>query len=104
MIARGAVVRVHCRQCLNFFDVDLIAIRRARGEQHSLIDGSTACRITSCRGRGYFLAAASMAEEFLLLVNADMVSRERIEKLRPIDIEPPSSDEPPPSEAASVAA
>ena len=102
MIGRGAAVRAHCRQCENFFDVDLVAIRRARGEHHSLIDGSTDCRLTRCRGRMYFVAAASMTDRFLLLVNATMVQREPLEALRPIDIEP--QDGPPPSESAAAAA
>jgi hypothetical protein len=103
MIKRGAAVRVHCRQCEEFFDVDLVAVRRARGPDHSLIDASTDCRISRCRGRAYFLAAPSMEETFLLLVNADMVQRGRLESLRPLDVEPPTSDEPPPPPAQSAA-
>lgn len=102
MIRQGAVVRVHCRQCATFFDVDLAGISRARGDDHSVVDGSTSCRITSCRGRGYFLAAASMEETFLLLVNANMVQREALEQLRPVDIEPPTSGAPPPARAESL--
>jgi hypothetical protein len=104
MIRRGAAVRAHCRQCEEFFDVDLVAVRGARGSAHSLIDGSTDCRISRCRGRAYFLAAPSMEATFLLLVNADMVQRARLESLRPIDVEPPTSDEPPPAHSAAAAA
>lgn len=99
MIRQGAVVRVHCRQCQNFFDVDLDGVRRTRGADHSLIDGSTSCRLTSCRGRGYFLAAPSMGSTFLFLVSADMVQRHRLEQLRPIDLEPPDSGPPAPPAA-----
>src|ERR1043165_3131574 len=91
MIARGAAVRVHCRQCGTFFDVDLVAIRKARGDAHSLINASTGCRITSCRGRAYFLAAASMTERFLLLVTSDMVQRSRLGHLPPIAIAAPAA-------------
>lgn len=104
MIRQGAIVRVHCRQCRNFFDVDLVAVQRARGKDHCLIDGSTNCRISSCRGRGYFLAARDMAATFLLLIRADMVQREELEQIRPLDIEPPSPGPLPPEAAAQVAA
>src|SRR3954466_3017849 len=104
MIRRGAAVRVHCRRCEEFFDVDLVAAFRARGPDHSLIDASTDCGISRCRGRAYFLAAPSMDGTFLLLVNAHMIQRDRLEALRPIDIEPPTSDEPPPTESAAAAA
>jgi hypothetical protein len=90
MIRHSAIVRVHCLGCDTFFDVDLPAIARTRGANHSLVDATTGCKITRCRGRGYFVAAPVMDGRFLLLVNPSMDAlRARLEALRPIDIEPP---------------
>ncbi|HEX8583076.1 MAG TPA: hypothetical protein VF680_01535 [Allosphingosinicella sp.] len=103
MIRRGAVVRVACLGCETFFDVDLPAVARRRGENESLVDATVDCKITRCRGRGYFLAARSMDENFLLLVNPSMEAlRARFETIRPVDIEPP--DSPRPTEPAELRA
>jgi hypothetical protein len=96
MIRASAAVRVHCSKCKNFFDVDLVAVRNLRGETHSLIDAWTTCRLSSCRGRGYFVGAASLTSTFILLVRADLARRAELEQLRPIDVEGPDGPPAPP--------
>jgi hypothetical protein len=95
MIEKGVVVRVGCARCRTFFDVDLIGIARARGPDYCLIDRTTQCKVTRCRGRGYFIAASSMVEPIITLTNASM-DPFGLNGLRPIDLEPsdPPSGEP----------
>lgn len=103
MIRQGAIVRVGCVKCRTFFDVDLMAIGRNRGEEYSLIDQTTQCKISKCRGTGYFIAARSMLDPIMTLVRASM-NPLCLNGVRPIDLEPKSPEEPPPKEPARVAA
>ncbi len=103
MIAAGAVVRVGCAKCRNFFDVDLVAIRKNRGDAYSLIDQTSQCKVTSCRGRCYFFAARSMTDPIMMLTKAGM-NPFLVEGMRPVDLEPPAPDEPPPTESAAATA
>ena len=103
MIRQGAVVRVGCVKCRTFFDVDLVAVARARGDDYSLIDRTSQCKITRCRGTAYFIGAESMRDPIMTLVNASM-NPLCLEGVRPIDLEPSAPEEPPPNEPARAAA
>jgi hypothetical protein len=92
MIRGGTVVRVGCADCGQFFDVDLKALERRRGPGFSLVDQQCTCRLTCCRGRAYFVAAATMNAMLVTLVDAD-VDPLRLNGIRALDLEPP---EPPP--------
>ena len=90
MIQNSIVVRVGCSACRDFFDVDLIGIRKARGGDYSLLDQHCTCRRTLCRGRAYFIAAPNLSAELVTLVS-------KIED--PLDLNGPTAAdlEPPPS-------
>lgn len=100
MFDHGVIVRVGCVRCGTIFDVDLRAIALRRGRDYCLIDREVTCKVTKCRGTGFFLAACSMTTPLLTLLNAhvDPLSIER-NGLRPIDIEPP---EPPDRERSAA--
>ena len=93
MVENGIVARVGCVKCGTFFDVDLAAVRAARGKDYSLIDRTMQCKITRCRGRAYFIAARSMFEPLMTLTNASMDPFKLNGRL-PIDLEPPDTDPP----------
>ena len=93
MIQNSIVVRVGCSACRDFFDVDLVGIRKVRGGDYSLLDQHCTCRRTLCRGRAYFIAAPNLSAELLTMVS-------RIEDpldlngLTAADLEPPTSPGP----------
>lgn len=100
MLDQGVIVRAGCARCDSIFDVDLRAIVARRGRDYSLIDREITCKLSKCRGQGFFLAAARMDTQLLTLLNAD-VDPLLIERkgLRPIDLEPPD----PPYRGAAAA-
>jgi hypothetical protein len=90
MLDHGTIVRAGCARCDTVFDVDLRAIIARRGRDYSLIDKEITCKVSKCRGTGFFLAAARMDTALITLLNAhvDPLLIER-KGLRPIDFEPP---------------
>lgn len=102
-MAQSAVVRAGCVKCGTFFDVDLLATARVRGNDYSLIDRVSQCKITRCRGTVYFIAARSMRDPLMTLVNASM-NPLRLEGVVPADLEPSADDDPPPEAPARIAA
>ena len=96
IVDQGVVVRVACTSCLSIFDVDTRAILEKRGRDFSLIDARPSCKISTCRGRGVFVAARSMRDPFVTMLGAggDPCG---LDGRRPIDFEPP---EPTPAIAA----
>jgi len=103
MIAQSAVVRAGCVKCRTFFDVDLPATARVRGGDFSLIDRTSQCKISKCRGTAYFVAARSMCDPIMTLVNCSM-NPLQIEGVTPLDLEPSADDDPPPTEPSRIAA
>lgn len=96
MIRAGTVVRFGCVKCRNIFDVDLVAIAAKSGDGASLINASTICRLTSCRGRGYFVAAKSLEAPLLTLVTVSMLDPLGVDGRPAIELEPPNPPAPPP--------
>ena len=96
IVDQGVVVRVACTSCLSIFDVDTRAILEKRGRDFSLIDARPSCKISTCRGRGVFVAARSVRDPFVTMLGAggDPCG---LDGRRPIDFEPP---EPTPAIAA----
>ena len=100
-IRHGAIVRAACSKCGNLFDVDLRAVEQRRGPSFSLIDANTQCRISTCRGRAFFLGASCMNSPFQVLMSSHETSHTLAGK-KPIDLEP--DPDPPPARAARAAA
>lgn len=88
MIRNSIIVRVGCSACRDYFDVDLIGIRTARGGEYSLLDRHCTCRRTLCRGRAYFIAAPAMSAQLITLVSSidDPLD---LNGLTAADLEPP---------------
>ena len=98
----GAVVRAGCGKCKTIFDVDLHAIAVQRGYNFVLVDQQLRCRVSSCRGKAHFLAAASLADPFMTLINSDE-DPVGVAGKRPIDLEPPEDPPRPPAIASARA-
>lgn len=89
MIEAKTIVRAACVKCRNFFDVDLAAILAIRGARYSLIDKRPRCKISTCRGKCFFLAAASSTSPLRPLVT-DATRLLAMFGMRSIeDVEPP---------------
>lgn len=95
MIDNCVIVRLGCPDCRTFFDVDLRALERARGRGVSLIDARPSCKVTRCRGSGFFVAARRMQDPLTLLLSGAALGG-TIAGLRAADLEPPQDDPPDP--------
>ncbi|QQN73188.1 hypothetical protein [Croceicoccus sp. YJ47] len=93
MIENNIILRVGCIDCGHFFDADLLALYRVRGGEFSLIGQTCTCRLTICRGTGYFVAARSMNEPLSTLTRGgnDPLN---LGGLNAADLEPPTPPEP----------
>lgn len=94
LIERAVIVRFACMQCREIFDVDLQAVVTVRGPAYSLMDRSSTCRRSRCRGQGFFVMATAIDAPFAMLAYRAMPSWLR--GIRPCDVEPPLDDGSPP--------
>ncbi|WP_198093907.1 hypothetical protein [Novosphingopyxis sp. YJ-S2-01] len=99
MIDSETVARAKCTCCGNFFDVDLPALQLRRGDNFTLINRHLVCKITSCRGTGFFAAAAHLDDRLVTLFEAALDPLD-LGELTPRDLEPP---EPPTTMGAALA-
>ena len=106
MIDASAIVRFACFECREIFDVDLIAIAHIRGRAFSLIDASARCKRSRCRGAGHFIGCRQPDERFQLLLNGPGfdLTPAWLAALRPVDVDKPGRDDPPPRPPAAIAA
>jgi hypothetical protein len=95
MIEEAAQVRFACPKCRRVYDVDLEALATVKGRAWSLIDRRARCKASTCRASGWFAAAPSRDEPFLLLSAAERMPR-WLAGTAPADHEPPAPPPPHP--------
>ena len=88
MIEAAAQVRFACPTCRRVYDVDLDALATVKGRAWSLIDRPARCKASRCRASGWFAAAPSLEQPFLLLASAERMPR-WLAGTAPADHEPP---------------
>jgi hypothetical protein len=71
MIEAAALARFACPKCRRVYDVDLEALATVKGRAWSLIDRRARCKASRCRATGWFAAAPSRDEPFLLLSGSE---------------------------------
>lgn len=89
MIDQDVITKARCIKCQNFFDVDLQPLEAKWGRGFSLINQSLTCKVTSCRGTGYFAGAGHIDAPLITLLDAD-ADPLKLGGLTPRDIEPPT--------------
>jgi hypothetical protein len=70
LLRAKAEVRFACERCRTLFDVDLKALAQLRGCEACLVNVEARCKVSACRGRGFFLAAPSRDDALFPLVTA----------------------------------
>ena len=92
----GAELRFACEACRTVFDVDLGTILAARGPDFRLVNRRPRCKVSCCRGRGFFLVAESRDHLLMPLLTMDPFVHWPPGP-RPRDFEPPPFTPTPPS-------